>query len=140
MSQPTPDTALFLDSLPSNPIPFYRAAEEHLQALQDAGVKEIDDKTKRILWIPVYIDKGQAAKIDLAKITKTYECSSGTGDGRPLDPVTNAKFACRFCQVQAVREDSNNGVVNILINAVWGTEGFLDMSDEWKRLRTNYQQ
>lgn len=133
MSRPTPDTALFLDSLPVNPIPFYRAAEEYLEELQKAGVTAPDDKLKRILWIPVYIGKGQLARIDLAETAGTYEGGAREGLGQHLDAVEPVVESCLKHRTIAP------SFGNALINAVWGTEGVLDMSEEWKRLRNSYQ-
>lgn len=132
MSTPTIDTALFLNSLPVNPIPFYRAAGEYIEQMRAEGITVPDDKLKRILWIPVYIEKGQVGRIDLAATAGTYEAGTREGLGRCLDAVEHAVTAC--LQHRSIAPS----FCNALVNAVWGTEGILDISDEWKRLSEGY--
>lgn len=131
------DTALFCTAFPVNPRPFLFALRDYL-ADGDNDIR--NDHAKRILFTLVAILRGQLARIDLTVNASFLHAHLSRMPDRdtPLGVIAAMEREAADRDTPATKHEWWSSVASLIFFA-WGSEGTLDMWDEWTRLHDAWQ-
>ncbi len=121
--------AFTLESLPVNPFPFIRA----LNDLHILGVHASDDRFQAVLWILLMMQFGELGSVDLAangvKARAWQDAARGSW----------SEFLAERVEMMGIAPGNRQRVLDSILPELtrrsYGTRGYLDMHEEWKRLK-----